>query len=131
MVLKEAINAENVYMHRKEAAKNGDSGWYFGLLDDPDEENRPLSDFEMVPTYQLLQYRMDAMRVLEMPVGTVAVFSGNQMTALVDANDNALKFTTEEERRRMGAKQRADFEAEVERARQQAQNAEKTETEEK
>jgi hypothetical protein len=31
----------------------------------------------------------------------------------------------------MGAKQRADFEAEVERARQQAQNAEKTETEEK
>jgi len=85
----------------------------------------------MVPTYQLLQYRMDAMRVLEMPVGTVAVFSGNQMTALVDANDNALKFTTEEERRRMGAKQRADFEAEVERARQQAQNAEKTETEEK
>lgn len=131
MVLKEAINAENVYMHRKEAAKNGDSGWYFGLLDDPDEENRPLSDFEIVPTYQLLQYRMDAMRVLEMPVGTVAVFSGNQMTALVDANDNALKFTTEEERRRMGAKQRADFEAEVERARQQVQDAEKTETEEK
>ena len=37
MVLKEAINAPDVYMNRAEAAKDGDSGWYFGLLNDPNE----------------------------------------------------------------------------------------------
>ncbi|GEM_PF-631817 len=133
MVLKDAINAEDVYMHRKEATKDGDSGWYFGLLDDPDEENRPLTDFEIVPTSRLLQYRMGAMRVLEMPVGTVAVFHGNEITALVDADDKPLKFTTEEERKRLGEKQRAEFEAEVAKAKEEAmaQAAAEKEAEEK
>ena len=35
LVLKEAMNAEDVYMNRTEPSKNGDSGWYFGLLNDP------------------------------------------------------------------------------------------------
>lgn len=122
LVLKDAINAEEVYMHRKSPAKDGDSGWYFGLLDDPKEEERPLSDFQAVPSYQLMKIRMGAVRVLQMPVGTVAVFKGNDLTALVDGEDKALRFTTEEERRRLGEKQRAEFEAEVARARQEALN---------
>ena len=40
LVLKDAIEAEEVYMHRKSPAKDGDSGWYFGLLDDPKEEGK-------------------------------------------------------------------------------------------
>ena len=116
LVLKEAINAEDVYMHRKDKTKDGDSGWYFGLLDDPKEEERPLTDFQVMPSYQLMKIRMGAVRVLQMPVGTVAVFKGNEMTALVDGEDKPLPFTTEEERRRLGEKQRADFEAQVAKA---------------
>lgn len=120
LVLKDAIEAEEVYMHRKDVAKDGDSGWYFGLLDDPKEEERPLSDFQAVPSYKLMEFRMGAMRVLQMPVGTVAVFKGNEMTALVDGEDKALHFTTEEERKRLGEQQRAEFEAEVAKARERA-----------
>ena len=45
LVLKEAMNASDVYMNRNEAAKAGDSGWYFGLLDDPNEENHKSDDY--------------------------------------------------------------------------------------
>ncbi|HCA54203.1 MAG: hypothetical protein II735_03845 [Clostridia bacterium] len=120
LVLKDAIEAEEVYMHRKSPAKDGDSGWYFGLLDDPKEEERPLSDFQTVPSWQLTRIRMGAVRVLQMPVGTVAVFKGNDMTALVDGEDRPLRFTTEEERKHLGEKQRAEFEAEVNKAREAA-----------
>ncbi len=135
LVLKEAMNAEDIYMHRKEAAKDGDSGWYFGLLDDPDEESRPSEDFERMPTYKLMGFRPGALRVLQMPVGTVAVYHQNEITALVDADDRPLRFTTEEERRRLGEKQRAEFEAQVkeaqERAKAEAEAAGKTDASDK
>ena len=60
------------------------------------------------------------MRVLQLPVGTVAVFNNKSLTALVDADDNTMKFTTDEERRRLGEKQRKEFEAEVAAARERA-----------
>ncbi len=120
LVLKAAIESNDVYMHRKEETKEGDSGWYFGLMDDPDEENHVLSDFEAMPSYKLIAICPEAMRVLQLPVGTVAVFSNKQLTALVDADDNAMKFTSEEERRRLGEKQRKEFEAEVAAAQERA-----------
>lgn len=120
LVLKEALSSNDVYMHRKEATKNGDSGWYLGLLDDPDEESHVLADFESMPTYKLIAFCPDAMRVLQLPVGTVAVFNNKSLTALVDADDNTMKFTTDEERRRLGEKQRKEFEAEVAAARERA-----------
>ncbi len=73
LVLKEAMNASDVYMKRNEAAKAGDSGWYFGLLDDPNEENHKSDDYIRLPSYELFKFRSEAIRVLEMPVGTVAV----------------------------------------------------------
>ncbi len=121
LVLKAALESNDIYMHRKEAAKDGDSGWYYGLLDDPDEENHVLADFESMPTYKLIAVCPDAMRVLQLPVGTVAVFNNKTLTALVDGEDNALSFTTEEERRRLGEKQRREFEAEVAAAKARAQ----------
>ena len=113
LVLKEAMNAPDVYMNRTEAAKDGDSGWYFGLLDDPNEEDHAADDYIRIPSYELFKFRSEALRVLEMPVGTVAVFHENVMTALVDGNDQPLKFTTEEERKAAAEKNRAEFEAEV------------------
>ena len=65
----------------------------------------------------------EAIRVLEMPVGTVAVFHDNAMTALVDGEDKPLKFTNEEERKAAAEKQRAEFEAEVAEAKARAEQA--------
>ncbi len=107
LVLKEAINAKEVYLSRTEPTKNGDSGWYFGLLNDPNEENHSSDEYEKIPSYQFLNFRTEALRVLQMPIGTVAVITDNNLTALVDGNDNPLPFTTEEERQKYIAEERA------------------------
>lgn len=121
LVLKAAMQAKDVYMCRNEKGENGDSGWYFGLLDDPDEENHTPDEYLTLNTFQLMKFRGDALRVLQLPVGTVAVFHENQLTALVDGDDKPMKFTTDEERRKLGEKQRAEFEAQVAEAKRQAQ----------
>ncbi len=92
VVLKAAIEAEDVYLNRSEPTSDGDSGWYFGLLDDPDEDNHPADDYVVLPSYEFLKIRSTALRVMEMPVGTVAVIHGNELTALVDKDDKPLKF---------------------------------------
>ena len=43
-----------------------------------------------------------------MPVGTLAVFHDNEMTALVDKDDNPLEFTTAEDRKREAARNAAE-----------------------
>ncbi len=121
LVLKEAMAAEDVYLNRTAAAKDGDSGWYFGMTDDPNEDNHALDDYLKLPTYKLMDFCPEALRVLQMPVGTVAVIQNKELTALVDANDKPLRFTTEAERRKMGEKQRAEFEKMVAEARAKAE----------
>ena len=108
LVLKEAINAPDVYMNRSEATKNGDSGWYFGLLNDEREGQHENDELVTVPTSELMKFRGEALRVLQMPVGTLAVFHDNEMTALVDKDDNPLEFTTAEDRKREAARNAAE-----------------------
>lgn len=99
LVLKEAINAPDVYLNRSEATKNGDSGWYFGLLNDEKEDQHEPDELVTMPTYELMKFRSEALRVLQMPVGTLAVLHENEMTALVDKDDNPLEFTTADDRK--------------------------------
>ena len=122
LVLKEAMNAEDVYMNRTEPSKNGDSGWYFGLLNDPNEENHKPEDYLKLHSFELFKFRSEALRILQLPVGTVAVFHDNDMTALVDGNDNPMKFTTREEREKLAAKAREEWEAKIEEAKAAAAN---------
>lgn len=93
LVLKEAMNAEDIYLNRSEPEKEGDSGWYFGLLDDPNEDTHSSDDYIVVPSYQFLKIRPAVLRLLQMPVGTVAVIHQNEITALVDKDDKPLNFT--------------------------------------
>ena len=114
LVLKEAIDAPDVYLNRTEPAKNGDSGWYFGLLNDEREGQHDNDEFITVPTSELMKFRGEALRVLQMPVGTLAVFHDNEMTALVDKDDNPLNFTTADDRKRAIAAKKAAEAAEAE-----------------
>lgn len=107
LVLKEAINAPDVYMNRSDKTKNGDSGWYFGLLNDEREGQHENDEFVTVPTSELMKFRGEALRVLQMPVGTLAVFHDNEMTALVDKDDKPLEFTTSDDRKRATAARKA------------------------
>lgn len=112
LVLKKAINAEDVYMNRTDAAKNGDSGWYFGLLNDADEDKHTDDDFIQVPTSDLMKIRGEALRVLQMPVGTLAVFHNGEMTTLVDKDNNPLEFSTKSDREKAIAQRNAAENAE-------------------
>ncbi len=107
LVLKEAIDAPDVYMNRSQKTTNGDSGWYFGLLNDENEDKHEPDELITIPTYELMKIRGEALRVLQMPVGTLAVFHENMMTALVDKDDNPLEFTTADDRKRAIAQRAA------------------------
>lgn len=123
LVLKAALNSKEIYLNRTEPTKDGDSGWYLGLLDDPDEENHTSDEYEKIPSYRFLEGRAEVLRVLQMPVGTVAVINENKLTALVDGNDQPLEFTSDEERRRLGAEARQKMEQELAEAQAQAEKA--------
>ena len=114
LVLKEAINAPDVYLNRTEPTKNGDSGWYMGLLNDEKEGEHEHDEFVTVHTSELMKIRGEALRVLQMPVGTLAVFHDNTMTALVDGDDNPLEFTTADDRKRAVAQKAAAEAAQAE-----------------
>lgn len=131
LVLKAAKDASDVYLSRSDVAKDGDSGWYFGLLDDPDEDKHSPDEYERIPSYQLMNFRTEALRVMQMPVGTVAVFHDNDMTALIDGNDQPLKFTTDAERKVLAEKQRAEFAAQVAEAHARAKAAQENAMKEK
>ena len=114
LVLKEAIGAKDVYMNRSEPSKNGDSGWYFGLLNDENEGNHSTEELVNMPSSELMKFRGEALRALQMPVGTLAVFHENTMTALVDKDDNPLEFTTADDRKRAIAQKQAAQAAQAE-----------------
>lgn len=94
LVLKSAMTAKNVYFTRSEPVDDNDSGWYLGIMNDDESKHDP-DDYAMIPTSELLKVRPLAVRILCMPVGTLAVFDGNKMTALVDKDNNPLKFSTD------------------------------------
>lgn len=107
MILKEALDAEDVYMDRVEKTINGVSGWRMGLLNDEKEGEHVPEDFVTIRTSELIKIRNETLRVLQMPVGTLANFHGNTMTALIDKDDNLLDFTTEDDRKRAIAQREA------------------------
>ncbi len=94
LVLKDAMTAKNVYFNRSEPESENDSGWYLGLMGDESEDHQP-DDYALVQTSELFKVRPLALRIFGMPVGTLAVFDGNLMTALVDKDNTPLKFTVD------------------------------------
>jgi hypothetical protein len=66
----------------------GDSGWYIGGLDDDEEGSDNDDDYEAIYAYQLFDSRPMLVSALALPVGYVAVFEGEEITAIYDEDEN-------------------------------------------
>jgi len=77
-----AMEEEEVFFQRSEL-KEGDSGWTLKLLDNPKQDG----PYDWIFVYDLLQIRPEAMKILTLPVGYIAVFLGETLDAILDEND--------------------------------------------
>lgn len=86
IILKDALNSQNIYFVREEL-KQGDSGWYLGLLNDDESGNRTEQDYISIYTYQLLELKPQLLKLLALPVGCIAVIKNNEIFEIVDSNN--------------------------------------------
>lgn len=89
VVLKDAMEFKDVYMHRTSESKDGDCGWYIGLLDDPKDEH-PVEDYTRIYTYELLKYNPELLKVLTLDVGCIAIFKDGKLVEIADKDDNKI-----------------------------------------
>lgn len=116
IVLRQAVKADDIYLTRTTPADDTDSGWYLGLTNDEHEDDHQAEDFLKVPVCELIKMRPVAMRALAMPVGTLVTISKNDITAVVDENDNPIPFTPEEELRKREQESQKKFKEQLDEA---------------
>lgn len=88
LIRKSAVHASGIYLQRSEPVSEEDSGWYMGALEDT-ESNDP-EDYTRIYTYQLLSICKQALSVLSLPVGVIAVFQNGELVEIVDGDDKLL-----------------------------------------
>ncbi len=89
IILKDALNSQDLYFVRQEV-KQGDSGWYLGLLNDDKEVSRTEQDYVSIYTYQLLELKPQLLKLLALPVGCIAVIKNNEIFEIVDSNSKRI-----------------------------------------
>lgn len=96
IVLKEAVQHENIYMERKEPRGENDSGWILNSAEEASRgKNHPAADYAAVPLYALFQLRPAALRVLGLPIGYMAVFEGATLVGVANEQNEEV-FSTED-----------------------------------
>jgi hypothetical protein len=90
VVLKDALEADFVYLERKEKCEEGDSGWYLGLIKDDKKGNRKVDDYKRIYVYELLQCKPQLLQLLALPTGSFAVIEGEDIVEVVDENNNKI-----------------------------------------
>lgn len=83
VVVTGALEADDVFFQRADPDE-GDSGWTMKLLDDPHRD----TEYEWVFVYGLLRVLPEAMKILTLPVGYMAMFPDRQLDAILDGDDN-------------------------------------------
>ncbi len=116
IILRQAAKADDIYLTRTTPADELDSGWYLGLTNDEHEDEHTAEDFLKLPVCELMKMRPVAMRALAMPVGTLVTISKNDITAVVDENDEPIPFTPEEELRKREQESQKRFQAQLDEA---------------
>ncbi|MCE5170384.1 hypothetical protein LQV63_13795 [Paenibacillus profundus] len=80
---KGVMDTERVYLERTQNGGDGDSGWYIGPVDGAVKDE----DLEAYYIYQLLHLRPSLLQVLALPRGYMAVYDGDEIEAVLDAED--------------------------------------------
>ena len=90
ILLKDALESEYLYLERKEKCKEGDSGWYVGLVEDNKKGNRKVEDYIKIYVYELLQFKPQLLKLLVLPTGCLAVVNGEEIVEVIDKNNNKI-----------------------------------------
>lgn len=85
VMAKGSLAESRIYLERRPAVTERDSGWYIGPVERQQAEGWPL---ESIQVYQLLKLRAEVMPVLALPVGYIATFDGERLEAILDDRDN-------------------------------------------
>ncbi|OWR29168.1 hypothetical protein CDO73_16020 [Saccharibacillus sp. O23] len=78
-----AFESERIYLERTEGRGDGISGWYLG----PAEGQVEQEELRKYYVFQLLTLRPGVLKVLALPKGYVAVLQGDEIEAVLDAED--------------------------------------------
>lgn len=80
-----ALDAEDVYFHRRSTTRESDSGWFLGIAR-PGERG----EMEWVIAYSLLQSRKELIPFLMLPDEYMVFLSGSTVTGVSDAKNREL-----------------------------------------
>lgn len=90
IVLNDALTDANTYMVRDETDRAGDSGWYWGLINDR-QANRKAEDYTALYVWQLLKIKSVLMSFLALPYGCMAMISDDEIVEIVDSENRRLR----------------------------------------
>lgn len=88
IVHKRALGQPKVYFQRQNPSDAQDSGWYMGAID-KSASNAP-TDYAKAYTYQLYGICRDALGIMQLPIGTIAVFDHGRLVEIVDKDNNKI-----------------------------------------
>lgn len=77
---KGVLELEDLYLERRDKTERGDSGWYIGPVDDA----VAVDEYEIYYAYQLLEAKIELIKVLALPVGSLVVFRNGELKAILN-----------------------------------------------
>lgn len=80
---KGVLDLEDIYLERRDKNGKGNSGWYIGPVDDA----VVVDEYEMYYAYQLLELKLEIIKVLALPIGYLAVFKKGELKAILNEED--------------------------------------------
>lgn len=83
IIRKSVLHEEDIYLEHQEATRENDSGWYMGSVCDAKSEDA--QDYMQIYTYQLLSICEEALSLLHLPIGTLALFKQGKLVEVVDS----------------------------------------------
>jgi hypothetical protein len=81
-----ALDVRHIYLHRREAVSDRDSGWYLGPADDIGEPP-DASQLDAIHVYRLLNVRPALLRFMALPPEYLVVLDGDEIDAVVDPSN--------------------------------------------
>lgn len=87
LVRKSALTSKELYFEKQQLKQENDSGWYMGNLKDTEKSDNP-DDYTVIKLYELLNICPQALAILNLPVGTLAIIKNNEIVGISDSNNN-------------------------------------------